>query len=215
MKLLLTSTGVINSEIINALQSTLDKPLSEVTVFFVPTAINQLEDSRQRLSEYKSQLSDLVKKTHTVDIAKEQKIEWIEKLNNSDLIYVSGGNPYYLLYWVRKSGLSDILSEALQTKAYFGISAGSMILGKQIPIEPKDFSLDYIDKNDPHKALGLVSFNIEPHFGSAEHPDLSDKNLKKMAKDYNPIYALGDQSALLIKDGEITIINEDGVKYYK
>jgi len=215
MKLLLTSAGITNDEIRNGLESILDKPLSETTVFFVPTAINQFDDKNQRQTDYRKQLSDLVEKIYTVDLADEPKNRWINKLDKSDLIYISGGNPYYLLYWVKKSGLADMLPEILKTKAYFGISAGSMIMGKEIPIEPKDFSIKYLDKRDPHKALGIVDFNIEPHFGAEKHPDLCDKNLKKLAKTYPGIYALGDRSALLITDGATRIVNKSGVRHYK
>ena len=215
MKLLLTSAGVTTNEIRNTLEIILGKPLLEATVFFVPTAINQFKDRKQRISEYRNQLSGLVEKMYTVDIANELKDKWIKELDKSDLIYVSGGNPYYLLYWIKKSGLADIFPEALKTKTYLGISAGSMIMGNQIPIEPKDFSIKYLDKKNPNKALGFFSANIVPHFGAKEHPDISNKDLKKLAKTYPNIYALGDKSALLIKGNEITIINKVGVKHYE
>jgi dipeptidase E len=53
---------------------------------------------------------------------------WVPLVQEADALLVGGGNPLYLCYWMRQSGLADLLPSLLQNKVYVGVSAGSMVV---------------------------------------------------------------------------------------
>lgn len=88
-----------------------------------------------------------------------------QELLDFEVVYVNGGNTYYLLYWTKKSGFDIVIKEFLQKGGlYIGVSAGSLIAGVSIEV------LNYT-KGDPN-TIGLKDFSamkltqkvIEPHY---------------------------------------------------
>ena len=62
-----------------------------------------------------------------VDISALPQDVWIPRLKKANAIFVGGGNTYYLMSWLEKSGLDKILPKLLKTRVYVGISAGSIV----------------------------------------------------------------------------------------
>src|SRR5581483_3424300 len=56
---------------------------------------------------------------------------WVPLVQETDVLLVGGGDPLYLCYWMRQSGLADRLP-ALHETVYVGVSAGSMVLTPKI-----------------------------------------------------------------------------------
>jgi len=219
MKLLLTSGGLSNSSIVNALQELVVKPFSELKIAFIPTAANLEEGDKKdwfikdliNLKELKFNSIDIV------DISALPKEIWLERLKEADVLYVEGGNTYHLMYWFNQSGLSEILPELLKTKIYVGVSAGTVVATPSIinAHSEKQLLLD-IKEITYNNGLSLVNFMIEPHINSVWFKDSTFDNLEKRSKEYKyPIYGLDDNSAIKIDGDKIELISEGEWKLFK
>jgi len=128
----------------------LDCPPSNLTVAFIPTAADIYED-KSFVEEDKNKLIDLEFKVIEINIAGKTKEILKEQLQKVDIIFVAGGNAFYLLKKALDSGFDKIVKKLVKEgKYYIGSSAGSVLAG--LTLEPVK-SLD-----DPSKAPNLKSF---------------------------------------------------------
>ncbi|QNM98199.1 Type 1 glutamine amidotransferase-like domain-containing protein [Chitinimonas koreensis] len=213
MKLLLTSAGISNASIRNALVDLLGKPIAEASALFIPTAIYALPnggDIARRVIN--GSLGDpfcelgwkslgLLELTALPSIKQEL---WMPMLQETDALLVGGGDCQYLSYWMRQSGLADLLPSLLQKTVYVGLSAGSMIMTR--------FGTTYGGHTlpaDSDKSLGLLDFAILPHLDYEGFPDNSMANLEKLAATISvPSYAIDDQTAIKVMDGTVEVVSE-------
>lgn len=211
MKLLLTSAGLTNQTIVKALDELVGKPLDQLKVAFIPTAANIEEGDKGWLIDDLRRLSFLkFKEIDIVDVSALPKNIWKKRLEDTDVIFVSGGNTYYLMYWFNKSGLSNVLPELLKTRVYVGVSAGTVvatpsILNAEFEKEPV---LDFDQKiND--KGLSLVDFMIEPHINSIYFPEFTFDFVKKESQKFSfPIYAIDDDTAIKIDGDKLEVVSQ-------
>ena len=135
MRLLLTSSGVSNPSIHNALVDLLGKPIAESSALFIPTAIYPFRRGANMAWEAisgkaKSPLAQLGWKSLGVleltALPSVDKNAWVPTVEETDALLVWGGDPVYLAYWMRQSGLAELLPSLRRTLVYVGVSAGSM-----------------------------------------------------------------------------------------
>jgi len=210
MKLLLTSGGLENKSIIKSLQKLVEKPFDKLKVAFVPTA-SAVEDGNKdwlihdliKLQELKFESIDIV------DISAIPNDMWLKRLKEADILYFEGGNTRHLIYWIKKSGLADLLPELLKTRVWVGVSAGSMVVTKDISLSSsKKLHGEDHDINN-NSGLGYLNFHIRPHLNSKYFPDVTLENIQKIADDAKEtIYVLDDNSAIQVIDGDISVISE-------
>ena len=210
MKLLLTSAGISNKSIEKALLDFMEKPFSELNLAFIPTASNVEKGNKDWLIKDLQICTELgFKQIDIVDISALPKEHWEPRLNEADVLMFEGGDTYYLMHWVDKSGLKDLLPEMLKTKVYIGISAGSMICCPKIHAGEKLYSSEKERYKRDEKALGLVDFYIEPHLNSPWFPEVKDEFLKEIAeKVKEPMYAIDDNTAIKVTDEKVEVITE-------
>ena len=212
MKLLLTSNGLSNQSIVNALFELIGKSASETVIVFIPTAMNVARGSKDwfinDLDNIKKQGFKFI---DIVDISALPKEIWLPKIENGDVLFFSGGSTYHLMYWLKKSGLFELLPDLLKTRVYAGISAGSIVTNPSLASTGDD-KRKYYEENFGYKketALNFVDFYIYPHFNSPKHLNSREDNLKKTAEETKKtVYGLDDESALKVVDGSVTVISE-------
>jgi dipeptidase E len=213
MKLLLTSAGISNMSIHNALVDLLGKPVAEASAVFVPTAIYGISGGGDIVRRViRGSLGDpfcelgwkslgLLELTALPSIKKEL---WVPMLQETDALLVGGGDCQYLCYWMQQSGLTDLLPSLLRKIVYVGLSAGSMVMTR--------FGTTYNNHTLPaesNKSLGLVDFALHPHLDHEWFPENSLANIEKLAATLPmPSYAIDDQTAIKVTDGSIEIISE-------
>ncbi|MBI1984602.1 MAG: Type 1 glutamine amidotransferase-like domain-containing protein [Candidatus Wildermuthbacteria bacterium] len=146
-----------------------------------------------------------------VDISALPRELWQPRIETTDVLFFSGGDTFYLLHWLKKSGLAELLPELLKTRVYAGISAGSMATGKSLALRnhvklyPDEAPMKYPDD----EGLGFFNFHFRPHLNSPDFPKVRREVMEELAKEIKePIYALDDQSALKIVDGKIEVVGE-------
>lgn len=212
MKLLLTSNGLSNQSIAEALFELTGKPAMKTTIAFIPTAMNVATGSKEWFIDDLNNIKKQgCKAIDIVDISALPKSIWLPRLESADVLFSSGGNVFHLMYWMKESGLAKLLPELLRSRVYAGISAGSMVTNPTLALSSKDKKLYYEETfgYESEEALALVDFYVRPHFNSSDFPHVRKEYLEKIAQDIEkPIYALDDQSALKIIDNKIEIISE-------
>lgn len=211
MNLLLTSSGITNKSIEDALLKLLGKPFRESNLVFIPTAANIEKGDKTWLIDDMNNFRKLgYSSFDLIDISAVDKDNWLPSMQNADILVFGGGNVEYLLNWIKKSGLYEHLPKFLESKVYVGISAGSMITAKTISLSSS--GILYYEKTNNFEiteGLGFIDFEIRPHLNSKWFPKVKLDYLEKLASDTpSTFYALDDNSAIQVIDEEISIISE-------
>jgi dipeptidase E len=220
MKLLLTSAGISNTSIRNALVDLLGKPIAEARALFVPTAIYGIAGGADIIRKVIcGSLGDPFcelgwKSLGVLELTALPSIKqelWVPMLRETDALLVGGGDCQYLCYWMQQSGLTALLPSLLRKTVYVGLSAGSMIMTR--------FGTTYGNHTLPaesDKSLNLVDFAIHPHLDYEWFPENSMANLEMLAATISmPSYLIDDQTAIKVVDGTIDVISEGHWKLVK
>jgi dipeptidase E len=243
MKLLLTSSGISNGSIHNALLDLLDKPIADCNALFIPTAIYPFARGAYMAwnainGTAKSPLVQLGWKSiglfELTALPGIDKSAWMQSVEETDVLLVWGGDPVYLAYWLKESGLADYLHSLNRDLVYVGVSAGSMAMATTVfaetyrnrpttinaALKSEEITFDTTDGQitktlvTAHGA-GFVDFAIIPHFENPDFDDASEANAEKWAaKIPGPVYALDDQSAIKVADGKIEVVSEGRWKLF-
>jgi dipeptidase E len=239
MKLLLTSSGISNPSINDALVGLLGKPVAESSALFVPTGIYPFPggagNAFQAISgKAKSPLCDLGwKSLGVLELTALPSIDrdvWTATVQETDALLVWGGDPVYLAYWMKHSGLADLFPSLPET-VYVGVSAGSIAMasmfGETYPDQPKcsgeRLSSEEIVFDGPEgeiaktlvmaKGAGLVDFMVIPHVEYDDHRDVA--NAEKWASRLPvPAYAIDDDTAVTVVDGAVEVVSEGQWKLF-
>ena len=212
MKLLLTSAGLSNDSIIDALLKLTQKPFSELNLAFIPTAANvEAGDKTDWFIKDLVRLRDLgFKSIDIVDISAVSKDIWLSRLQDADIFYVEGGNTAHLMYWMTKSGLQEILPEMLKNKVYVGVSAGSMVMCNDLVLNmSEELYGESSDERQKSEGMKLVDFSIIPHLDSPHFPNVSIDNLEPRAKNIDgSFYIIDDNTAIEVSGEDVKVISE-------
>jgi dipeptidase E len=242
MKLLLTSSGISNTSIHNALVDLLGKPIAESNALFVPTAIyphpNGAGMAWQAIcGKTQSPLCQLGwKSLGVLELTALPSIDkkiWIPDIQNTDALLVWGGDVLYLSYWLQESGLADLLPSLLGKMVYVGVSAGSMAVsstfgetyrnppggsGRTLTSENIVFSTPQGEITRMFvtaQGAGLVDFALIQHMDNKNFADASQANAEKWAAMLPvPVYAIDDQTAIKVTDGTVEVISEGHWKLF-
>ena len=201
MKLLLTSSGFDNPNISKRFIELCNTPIEKIKIFFIPLASRTDEELRY-VEESKEELYDLGIKKENLIISDFKKDD--QKFEDVNVIYVCGGNTYYLLDELKKSGFDKKLIDLTKKDVvYVGVSAGSILAGPDIEIV--GFGVEG-DENDVGlkdlSSLNLVNFTIFPHYKDKLKNEVED--FRKRVN-YNVI-ALRDGEAVLVVDDKKEVI---------
>ena len=168
-------------------------PKNRKTVFgYMPS------DGKNPKPEYMPFWQDLAKKHGAefvyVDNSKIPNANKLEDIKRVNSFGIMGGNVFALLHNLRQSGLDKIIIRKAKEKdfIYSGFSAGAMIATPDIRLAGKEYGWAFgYDENlvglkDTH-ALGLVEFEILPHFEPAKDQKKLEKYVKKCHAKVKPL----------------------------
>lgn len=212
MKFLLTSAGIKNTSIHNALVDLLGKPIAESSALCIPTAVYAIPggaglawrffsgQATTPMCELGWKSLGVLELTALPGIDREL---WVPMLRETDALLVNGGDPLYLCYWMRQSGLADLLPSL--RAVYVGLSAGSMVMAPNI-------GEDFVRWKPPgggDETLGMVDFAMFPHLDHEMLPDNSMADAERWAVGMRvPAYAIDDLTALQVIDGAVKVVSE-------
>jgi dipeptidase E len=221
MRLLLTSAGIKNPSIHNALVDLLGKPIAESSALCIPTASYGHPMAGPAAAwrfisgnEPECPMIELGwKSLGVLELTALPSIDealWVPMVQETDVLLVNGGDPLYLCYWMRQSGLADLLPSLHQT-VWVGLSAGSMIMTPSIG----EFFVGWTPPTGGDETLGLVDFSIFPHL---EHPDLPHNtmaNAERWAAGMScPAYAMDDDTAIKVIGDTVEVVSEGHWKLF-
>ena len=213
MKLLLTSAGIKNASIHEALLDLLGKPIAEASALCIPTASYALPRGAGMAWDFISgrepdcPMCELGwKSLGVLELTALPSIEeklWVPVVQQTDVLLVNGGDPLYLCYWMRQSGLADLLPTL--GGAYVGLSAGSMVMAPNIGAE----FVGWQPPSGGDETLGLVDFAMFPHLDHEMLPENTMANAERWAAGMRaPAYAMDDQTAIQVVDGAVKVVSE-------
>ena len=211
MKLLLTSGGITNKSIADALFSLVGKKPEDITLVFIPTASNIETGDKDWFINDLLNLKNLnFKSIEITDISAVNEKIWKPSIEGADVLFFEGGNTYHLMEWLNKSGLANMLPNLLKEKVYVGVSAGSMVMSKDIAVK---LALWLYEEDSPKteniQCLNFVDFYFLPHLNSPYFKVRNDSFIRDITKDITKkIYVLDDDSALKIINGRVEVISE-------
>lgn len=202
MKLLLTSAGFENPKIGKKFLELVGKPASKIKVVYVPTAAWP-EIDHSYVEFYKKELIRVgIKESNILVLDINRKIAYSE-IKDFDVIFVGGGNTFYLLHQIKKFGFDKVIKNFMKSGGvYFGISAGSYIACPTI--EAAGWAPS--DKN----AVGLkdlTALNFVPFLITAHYVPKYKKIINEAeAKTKYEVKRLTDKQAVLVNDRETRVI---------
>ena len=110
---------------------------------------------------------------------------------------------------LRQSKFDAELKKLIKTKVYLGISAGALVIAKDLAIDGSEKSYSTTISNTNYKSLGLLDFYIKPHLNSPYFPERSADNFHKLAESIKEkLICLDDNSAIKVIGSKIDIISE-------
>lgn len=215
MKLLLTSAGIKNASIRDALSDLLGKPIAESNALCIPTAtyghpMTGPEHAWRFISgqEHRTPMCELGwKSLGVLELSALPSVgadRWVPWVREADVLLVNGGDTLYLCHWMRESGLADLLA-SLEETVWVGLSAGSMVMTPRI-------GEDFVRWTPPaggDSTLGVVDFSIFPHLDHEAMPDNSMADAERWAAGITgPAYAIDDETAIRVVGGTVDVVSE-------
>jgi dipeptidase E len=217
LKLLLTSAGIKNPSINDAMLELLGKPIAECNALCIPTASyghapNGIRGAYRFITgRATTPLCELGwKSLGVLELTALPTLDrelWVPLVEETDALLVNGGDALYLAHHMRESGLAELVPSL--SPVWVGLSAGSMVMTPRI-------GADFMVWNPPgggDAALGIVDFSIFPH---VDHPDLPENTMAEAERWAgglgNPAYAIDDDTAIRVVDGTVEVISEGNWK---
>jgi dipeptidase E len=219
VKLLLTSGGVTNTSISDALVDLLGKPIADSAALCIPTAewghpwctpasAWRFITGQAPAGQPTAPMCDLgwksvgvLELTALPSIGKERWVPWVHE---ADVLLVDGGDATYLCHWMKESGLADLLPSLPET-VWVGVSAGSMVMTPRIG----DDFVSWPGAGGDDRTLGVVDFSIFPHLNHPDMPWNTMANAEKWSADLaGPAYAIDESTAIKVVGRTVEVVSE-------
>ncbi|HEY4453108.1 MAG TPA: Type 1 glutamine amidotransferase-like domain-containing protein [Pseudonocardiaceae bacterium] len=243
MKALLTSAGIKNSSIHDALVELLGKPIADANALLIPTAVYAFPGGpgmawRAVSGTAASPLCELGWKSlgilELTALPSIDEAAWLPAVRDADALLVWGGDTLFLANWMRRSGMTDLLPTLSADTVYVGVSAGSIaaattfaetyteppradhgaLKAEEIVLTAPQGDFDRILVTG--QGAGLVDFAVIPHLEHPDHRDASLANAQRWAARIPaPTYAIDDETAIRVVDGAAEVVSEGQWKLFQ
>lgn len=200
--MLLTSSSkfILNHDI----DQYLPKPLKDLRIAYITTAAKKVNDA-SFVDRQKVGMDSMGLNYAEIDIAEKSSNKVESMLQGFDIIFMEGGNAYYLLHVIRQTGFQKIITKLLNNRTvYMSSSAGTYVAGLSIETSTwTERGFDRFGITD-YTAMGLVPFAIKAHYTQEKH-ELFKRHLKTFQL---PIKVLSDAQALWVQDDTVTLVGD-------
>ena len=180
-----------------------DKPFKDYKIAYVITASKSvpstayIERNRKFFNEQGYNIEEL-------DLDGKNESQLINILKNFEMVYVEGGNTFYLLKSIRESGFDKVIKKLIpKGLIYMGASAGSYVACPTIEMA----TWKHQDKYDHHGVTDYSSMNLVPFLMTAHYkPEFHDLLKGRISTANYAVKILDDDQALLVQDDTCTLI---------
>jgi len=202
MKLLLASNGHLA---INKIKELIKKPIDQIKIVWVITASKGGVLSDEYLKRHKQQMTQLGYDFTRLDIESKNYEQLKEILQDKDVVFVEGGNVFYLLKAIKQTGFDKLLQDFIKKGGlYVGTSAGSYIMCPTIEMG------DWKHKDRPRYGLeDLTGLNYVPFLLFAHYmPEHEEIIRQKLPGLKYPLRILKDEQGIWVENGQTEFIGE-------
>lgn len=197
IRMLLLSSGLV------AIEKFINTELKTQRLLFIPTAGNPYGETWW-VDKDRHVLQDLGFRINEFDIEGKNKTTLEESIGNTDIVYIAGGNTFYLLQQLQTTGFDKLLKQhVLNGGLYAGASAGAIIMGPEIEFARQFDDPEYKFKLDTTAGLGLTDFVPFPHYDMGQRQTIIDDIIQNTKHNIVPI---SDDQAILVERGSYKII---------
>ncbi|GLY14910.1 peptidase E [Kineosporia sp. NBRC 101677] len=221
VNLLLTSGGLRNGSMLGALRDMLGRPFAAANVVYIPTASVAQPGDHGWLLEDMNRLHGLGwREFDVLDLNGLPPQVVLERLRHADVVYGSGGNHYHLARSITGNDLADGFLEALESRVYVGLSAGSMIFSRNLTehsarVIGDSADLHLLGATTVESPFGLFDWYLKPHLYSPDFPERDDAWADRIAGQADfPIYFIDDESAVRVVDGTTDVVSEGRWRFH-
>ena len=192
-------------ESIELVKKFLDKNTESKKILFIPTAAN-VEEYKKYMHLTQKAFEDFGYEVENFDVSVFSEEIAKEKLSEAKIVFISGGNTFYLLQELKRKNLITYLKERIENGLlYIGESAGSVIAAPDIEYASIVDDKTLATELDDYTGLNLVDFYIVPHF--EEEPFVeSSRNTVELYKDKLDLKLINNKEAILVENNNFTII---------
>lgn len=174
------------------------------TITFIPTA-SFPEDVNFYVSAGKEALEKRGLIVDELDISSATTAEIVNKLQNNNYIYVSGGNTFFLLQELKRTGADKILIEQIKTgKPYVGESAGTIVLSKNIEYVQEMDDLTAAPNLDSFLSLGVIDFYPLPHHTNFPFKEVVESIISNYAAKIE-LRPISNTQAIIVNGGKVEV----------
>nr|WP_051074862.1 Type 1 glutamine amidotransferase-like domain-containing protein [Leptotrichia shahii] len=173
-------------------------------ILFIPTATN-VDEYKKYIHLTQKVFEDFGYEVENFDISVFSEETVKEKISETKIIFVSGGNTFYLLQELKKKNLISYLREKIENGLlYIGESAGSVITAPNIGyadiVDDKALATELND----YTGLNLVDFYVVPHF--EEEPFVeSSRKVVELYKDKLDLKVINNKEVVLVENDDFRI----------
>ena len=192
-------------ESIELVKKFLDKNTESKKILFIPTATN-VDEYKKYIHLTQKVFEDFGYEVENFDVSIFSEEIAKEKLSEAKIIFISGGNTFYLLQELKRKNLIPYLKERIENGLlYIGESAGSVIAAPDIEYASVIDDKTVATELDDYTGLNLVDFYIVPHF--EEEPFVeSSRNTVELYKDKLDLKLINNKETILVENNNFTII---------
>ncbi len=169
-------------------------------ITFIPTAARP-EKINFYVADGRKALERLGFIVDELDVADASAEDIAAKLRGNDAIYISGGNTFFLLQEMKRSGADRILAEEIEAgKLYIGESAGSILLSPDISYVKRMDSVTDAPELTSFDSIGAVKFSPLPHHTNFPFKSAVARILKEEGDKHTLVPFRNDQ--VILSDGD-------------
>ena len=200
--MILTSSWYESIELVKKFS---DKNTESKKILFIPTATN-VDEYKKYIYLTQKAFEDFGYEVENFDVSIFSEEIVKEKLSEAKIVFISGGNTFYLLQELKRKNLITYLKERIENGLlYIGESAGSVIAAPDIEyafvIDDKTVATEL----DDYAGLNLIDFYIVPHFEEEPFVESSRKTVE-LYKDKLDLKLINNKEAILVENNNFTII---------
>lgn len=184
----------------------LDGECKGKTVTFIPTA-SLVEEVTFYVDAGKDALRQLGLIVEELEISTATQAEIVKKIAGNDCVYITGGNTFFLLQELRRTGADKIIAEHIDLgKPYVGESAGSIVASPDIEYIKQMDDLTAAPNLASFSSLGLVDFYPLPHYTNEPFKEVVDDIIVRYGqkRDLRPI---SNTQAILVDGNKSKVLS--------
>ncbi|GIM88659.1 Type 1 glutamine amidotransferase-like domain-containing protein [Paractinoplanes toevensis] len=221
VNLLLTSSGLRNGALRDALRDMLGKPFGSANVVYVPTASVAEPGDHGWMVAGMGGLHGLGwREFDVLELNGLPQPMVLDRLRHADVVYVEGGSHYHLARSITGNNLADGFREVLESRIYTGVSAGSMIFSQNLTEHSADIIGDAADLHvlgatTVQPPFRLFEWYLKPHLYSPDFPERDDAWADHIVERADfPIYFIDDETAVRVRGDQVDVVSEGRWRFH-